>query len=160
MDKFSFSIELEENIFLKVIQQPRWDSWVPHRLDLLDDKWICDRWGVVLTSSHLKRHCHRLCHARGIVHTFYGLWTHLRTVKVDPIAQKIVKFGKGIFDIQVINVSCYTYSRFYVFDTGSRLFKNKTLCVRITWRSLWRGLMAIKMLMTINTVPPHLYYQD
>jgi hypothetical protein len=70
MEKF-LSIELEENICLRVIRQPWWDSRVPHRLGLQDGKWIFGRWGVVLTSSHLQRHCHMLCHARGIVHLLW-----------------------------------------------------------------------------------------
>jgi hypothetical protein len=60
MDKFLL-IELEENIFLKFVWQPWKDSWMPHQIGLLDGKWICDRRGVVLTSSHLQRHCQMQC---------------------------------------------------------------------------------------------------
>jgi hypothetical protein len=38
--------------------------------------------------------------------TFQRLWTQWRTMKVEPIAGEIVKSKKGIFDIQVIKVSC------------------------------------------------------
>jgi hypothetical protein len=46
------------------------------------------------------------CYAiQGKSFTFYGFLARLRTVKVEPLAPEVVN-EEGIFDIQVINVSC------------------------------------------------------
>jgi hypothetical protein len=79
-------------------------SFVPHWLSLLDDKWICDRRGVVLTSSHLQRHCPMLCHARGIVHLLW-ITESMENCESRSNSRGNFQTRKGIFDIQVINVS-------------------------------------------------------
>jgi hypothetical protein len=92
MDKF-LSIELEENIYLKSHTQPWWNSWVPHRLGILDNKFNYDRWGAVLTFSSYKDIVIGYA-MQGESFTFHRLRTQLRTVKVEPIAGEIVKTEK------------------------------------------------------------------
>jgi hypothetical protein len=78
---------------------------MPQRLGLLDGKRICDRRGVVLTSSHLQRHCHRLCHARGIIHLPW-IMDSMENRERRPNSKGNCRTKKCIFDIQVINISC------------------------------------------------------
>jgi hypothetical protein len=72
-----------------------------HRHELLDDKWNCDRWGVVLTPSQLERLCDRLCHARRIVHL---PWIPVSVENRESRANSrgSLQPQKGICDIQVI----------------------------------------------------------
>jgi hypothetical protein len=129
---------------------------MPHRLGLIDDKWICDRWGVVLTYSDLQRHCHMLCHAREIVHLPW-ITDSMENRESRTNSRRNCQTQKMY--IWYTSYKCFmlnTYSRFFVFDTNSYLLENRTFCVRITRRSLWRVLMEIKMLMAMNVVPPHL----
>jgi hypothetical protein len=129
---------------------------VPHRLGLLDGKWICDRRGVVLTSSHLQRHCHRLYHARGVIYLPWIMESvenhESRTNRRENCQTRKLYIWYTSYKCLMLN----TYSSFCVFDTNSYLLENRTFCVRIAWRSLWRMTTTIKMLMAMNAVPPDL----
>jgi hypothetical protein len=96
---------------------------MPHRLSLLNDKWICGRLGCCVDSSHLQRHCHM----QGESFTFHGLQTRWRSVEVDPIAGEIVNPKRYIWCTSYKCFMLNTYSRFCVFDINSRLFKNSDL---------------------------------
>jgi hypothetical protein len=58
--------------------------------------------------------------------TFYGLLARLRTLKVEPLAGKVLN-REGIFDIQVINILCQTLIvEFKYLILNPNFFENRT----------------------------------
>jgi hypothetical protein len=129
---------------------------VPHRLGLLDGKWICNRRSVVLTSSHLQIHCHRLYHASGVIYLPWIMDSaenpECRTNSRENCQTRKLYIWYTSYKCSMLN----THSSFCVFDKNSCLLENMTFYIRIAWRSLWRMTMTIKLLMAMNAISPDL----
>jgi hypothetical protein len=144
--QLNFGIITEGKLTTVLITPSSWGSQLVHQHRTIS---------VVLTSSHLQRHCHRLCHARQIIHLPW-ITNSFANHESRSNSREIVKPKKYIWYTSYKCFMLNTYRIFCVFDTNSCLLENRTFYVRIAWRSLWHMLMEIKLLMAMNAVPPYL----